>query len=108
MPDGLAGVIGELALGGSLWHGGKVCGSSAKRIAREDPFRLLPLVAATFPKGTAFGNAGKFAAATKGVPLGELASAARLRGYFPPRECFRRKQALQMPFTATTPPVKMG
>jgi len=27
--------------------------------AGKDPFRLLPLVAATFPKGTAFGGGGK-------------------------------------------------
>ncbi len=47
-----------------------------------NPFRLLPLVAATFPKGTALSAAAKFPATTKGVPLGELASAARLRGYF--------------------------
>lgn len=38
------------------------------------PFRLLPLVAATFHKGTASAVAGSFAALPKGVPLGELAS----------------------------------
>ena len=37
---------------------------------------------ATFPKGTALDVAAKFPTTTKGVPLGELASAARLRGYF--------------------------
>ena len=46
----------------------------------EYPFRLLPLVAATFPKGTASAVAGSFAALPKGVPLGELSSEARLRG----------------------------
>ena len=41
-------------------------------MTEKNPFRLLPLVAATFPKGTALAAAGKFAAASKGVPLGEL------------------------------------
>ena len=36
------------------------------------PFRLLTAFAATFPKGTASVVAGNFAAAPKGVPLGEL------------------------------------
>ena len=36
------------------------------------PFRLLTAFAATFPKGTASVVAGSFAAAPKGVPLGEL------------------------------------
>ena len=36
------------------------------------PFRLLTVFAATFPKGTASVVAGNFAAALKGVPLGEL------------------------------------
>ena len=36
------------------------------------PFRLLTTFAATFPKGTASVLAGNFAAALKGVPLGEL------------------------------------
>ena len=31
----------------------------------KTPFRLLPLVAATFPKGTAFGGGGKFPGAPK-------------------------------------------
>ena len=55
------------------------------RCSAENLFRLLPLVAATFPKGTAVVVAGRFAAALKGVPLGELASAARLRGSFRPK-----------------------
>ena len=38
---------------------------------------------ATFPKGTASAVAENFAAAPKGAPLGELASAARLKGYSP-------------------------
>ena len=61
---------------------------------------------ATFPKGTALAVAANFAATPKGAPLGELASVARLRGY-PPRDCFRRKQARQLPFPALSPPVKM-
>ena len=40
---------------------------------------------ATFPKGTASVVAAKLPAVPKGVPLGELASVARLRGYFPQR-----------------------
>ena len=40
------------------------------------PFRLLPLVAATFPKGTASVVAAKFPAVPKGAPLGELAPQA--------------------------------
>ena len=47
--------------------GGKVC------LSGSYPFRLLPLVAATFPKGTASVVAIKFPASPKGVPLGELA-----------------------------------
>ena len=36
---------------------------------------------ATFPKGTALAVAAKFPAAFKGVPLGELPTDVRLRGY---------------------------
>ena len=43
-------------------------------MGRKYPFHLLPLVAATFPKGTASAVAASFAALLKGVPLGELAS----------------------------------
>ena len=89
------------------------------------PFRLLPLVAATFPKGTAdplshrcampappkgelFSAAAKFPATTKAVPLGKVASPqAMTEGVTPPRDCFRRKQARRLPFAFTTPPVKM-
>ena len=45
------------------------------------PFRLAASRQATFPKGTAFAAAGNFAAAPKGVPLGELPNEVRLRGY---------------------------
>ena len=44
------------------------------------PFRLLPLVAATFPKGTALVVAVKFPTAPKGSPLGELVNVVILRG----------------------------
>ena len=50
-----------------------------------NPFRLAASRQATFPKGTALAVAGNFATAPKGVPLGELASAARLRGFFRPK-----------------------
>ena len=69
-----------------------IFGQSAKkpRRARRDDLECAPggtpsVIAygdATFPKGTAFVVAGKFPAQPIGVPLGELASAARLRGYF--------------------------
>ena len=45
---------------------------SGKTACRGYPFRLLTAFAATFPKGTASVVAGNFAAAPKGVPLGEL------------------------------------
>ena len=35
----------------------------------KDPFRLLPLVAATFPKGTAFGGGGKVSGRARGPIL---------------------------------------
>ena len=38
-----------------------------------NPFRLAASRQATFPKGTALAVAGNFAAAPKGVPLGEVA-----------------------------------
>ena len=38
--------------------------------AGKDPFRLLPLVAATFPKGTAFGGSGKVPGSAIRRPLG--------------------------------------
>ena len=50
---------------------------------RRYPFRLLTAFAATIPKGTAFVVAASFPALPKGVPLGELASVARLRGLLP-------------------------
>ena len=52
------------------------------QVGRRHPFRLLTAFAATFPKGTALAVAGNFAAAPKGVPLGELANAVSLRGWF--------------------------
>ena len=62
------------------------------------PFRLLPLVAATFPKGTAFGGGGKVSGIAQRRPLegrlpplrgkmsrsdkrGNLANAVSLRGW---------------------------
>ena len=51
---------------------------------RVYPFRLAASRQATFPKGTALAVAGNFAAAPKGVPVGELAAnvVSRLRGYW--------------------------
>ena len=54
---------------------------------------------ATFPKGTALGVAAKFPTTTKGVPLGELASAARLRGYFARKKSPPGRRALGAYFT---------
>ena len=49
------------------------CGDSLRQNRLPGyPFRLLTVFAATFPKGTASVVAGNFAAALKGVPLGEL------------------------------------
>ena len=61
------------------------------------------------PKGELFSAAAKFPATTKAVPLGKVASPqAMTEGVTPPRDCFRRKQARQLPFAFTTPPVKKG
>ncbi len=60
--------------------------SLSQNLTSTHPFRLLPLVAATFPKGTASEVAAKFPAQRKGVPLGELANVVSLRGYSPPAE----------------------
>ena len=57
-------------------------GGVVKANTAKNPFRLLTAFAATFPKGTASAVAGSFVAAPKGVPLGELPNAVRLRGYF--------------------------
>ena len=40
------------------------------------PFCLLPLVAATFPKGTAFRGSGEPPGTAQGVPLGKLSPQA--------------------------------
>ena len=54
------------------------------------------------PKGELWISAGQ----RKKLPLsGELANAVSLRRD-PPRGCFRRKQARQLPFPAASPPVK--
>ena len=41
------------------------------------PFRLLPLVAATFPKGTAFGGNGKVSGIEQRRPLGGAGKTVR-------------------------------
>ena len=48
----------------------RVC---AFALSGADPFRLLTAFAATFPKGTAFGNAVKLPATAEAVPLGKVA-----------------------------------
>ena len=43
------------------------------------------------------------------VPLGKVASPqAMTEGVTPPRDCFRRKQARQLPFAFTTPTREKG
>ena len=42
-------------------------------MVQKYPLSLHPLVAASFPKGTPYGNAGNFAATAKAVPLGKVA-----------------------------------
>ena len=51
----------QLPRGGRLWRVPKY------------PLSLLPLVAASSPKGTPYGNAGNFAATAEAVPLGKVA-----------------------------------
>ena len=73
--DKVSGSALRRPLGGagarSETEGGGQPGSTPSVIACGD---------ATFPKGTALVVAIKFSAQPKGVPLGELASVARLRG----------------------------
>ena len=49
----------------------------------KDPFRLLPLVAATFPKGTAFGGGGKVSGRAKGPILEGAVERSETGGVFP-------------------------
>ena len=83
MPDGLAGVIGELALGGSLWHGGKVCGSSAKRIAREVPLPSAPAGRSHLPQGDGFWQCRKVCCRHERRPLGGAGERSETEGVFP-------------------------
>ena len=46
----------------------------------KDPFRLLPLVAATFPKGTAFGGGGKVSGSAIRRPLGGAVERSETEG----------------------------
>ena len=51
---------GEVVLGdGAFGIAGKFPAEVQSCLPGSYPFRLLPLVAATFPKGTAFGGSGK-------------------------------------------------
>ena len=54
-------------------------------MVQKYPLSLLPLVAASSPKGTPYGNAGNFAATAKAVPLGKVAAneVSRRKGYLP-------------------------
>ena len=56
-------------------------------MTEKNPFRLLPLVAATFPKGTAFSGSDKASGSTQRLPLGGAGALAP---------------------EGVTPPVKMG
>ena len=63
---------------------------------------------ASSPKGTPWAMPQTFSSPPKAVPLGKVAANAvsRRKGYSTAAPHFRRKQALQMQFPATTPPVK--
>ena len=66
------------------------------------------LCRASSPKGTPYGNAGNFIATAKSRPLGEGGIAVGDDGRGIRRSAaLSQKAALQMPFPATTPPVKM-
>ena len=79
---------------------------------RANPLSPLPLVASSSPEG---GALDIFLSAQKALPSGELAR-ERLRGIsllkagrsFLCSAALSQKAALQMPFSSTTPPVKMG
>ena len=78
-------------------------------VSPNNPLSLLPLVAASSPKGTPYGNAGNFAATTKSRPLGEGGCERSEQTEGVSRSAaLSQKAALQMPFPFTTPPVKMG
>ena len=83
---------------------------------RPSPLSLAPL--SSSPKGRALGSprnvsgsSAKCAVSPEPLPLGEVDANAvsRRRGLArsPQRGCFRRKPALQMSLSSTTPPVKM-
>ena len=48
--------------------------------AGKDPFRLFPLVAATFPKGTAFGGGSKVSGSAIRRPLGGAVERSETEG----------------------------
>ena len=118
----------RLPQGGSPWHDGKVPGLSA-----TCPVLTVGVFAANVlalsvsglalsvtcgdssPKGGALGSprnvsgsSAKCAVSPEPLPLGEVDANAvsRRRGLArsPQRGCFRRKPALQMPLSSTTPP----
>ena len=60
------------------------------------PFRLAASRQATFPKGTAFGGGGKVSGIAQRRPLGGAAERSEAEG------------VRSLPFSSTTPPVKMG
>ena len=57
-------------IGKSVCCQAQICGKcNFLQKGGKDPFRLLPLVAATFPKGTAFGGGGKVSGSAIRRPL---------------------------------------
>ena len=90
---------------GSFLHACKLSAKAGKFAVVPPQSRLAPC---QLPQGDAFGTATKFPFTAKAVPLGKVAANAvsRRKGYSAAAPRFRRKQALQMQFPATTPPVK--
>ena len=62
---------------------------------------------ATFPKGTAFGDGGKVYGTAQRRPLGGAGERSETEGV-PRSAALSQKAALQLPFSSTTPPVKIA
>ena len=65
----------QLPLGGSLWHGGKVSGSSVKPLAPGIPLPSAHCVRSHLPQGDGFRGGGKLSDIAKRRPLGGTVAA---------------------------------